>query len=956
MRHYLEHFLFILFVLFLSIEFSFCQELLVPELRVVYWQSGVLDSFIYQPCDSGIEDVFICHNGNWPTDGIYCDSINYGSHCSITLKEDWHWTRRFFIRFDTLVTTYDSLSECQLRIYKYSTATNANWIQAYLVTSAWNENTVNWLTAPAVNTTIASDQFTPPFPNWEGWVILNIDTIYENWVSGTNYGLQVRQQDLDSDDGQDFYSSEACIPVDPYFVIPPESSFTSCTDQNIVIDFDNFCAPADSSRIILWVDGTPYTIDSTQLTLIRETSTDTLRFVPSPLFSNGDTVNVVLDSIFTETGMFSPFTPMTHIFFVDILPPLLESVSIAPGDTIGYLMDSICFTVSDDMSGVDISLLNITMNGSPVSFSYSGGTALYDICAPLSSILDSNYVCLHLEDMAQFCGANTADTCWSFYLIEPTIDSVWFWEETDCNDSNIVHICYILSGNSANITISISADSGATLHESGTDWFVTFIDSAGDFGSVAPDTHCFDWIMSTDFPDTEGYDWMVVVSALHPLFADSFSTLDFTLYQINGNDGFVAADSEYFVLTQNTTWRNGRLMTVDTFFCDTLDIEFIFKFVPGWCDVSDDSTGADGISLIFSPLLDPPLSPGGSIGIIGSAGWGVEFDTYNNFCGSPQSDISGNHTAVSIDSVACLFVGTDSVPVSLEQVDIPFDMVDNNWHNVRVIVEYPHCRVILDGVSYIDSDFPDLPAPFWAHIGFSASTGDCYSEHIIDNIVVNNPRIIDTLHSADTAYAPLDSHEPIISIVCPESFIYSAGDSVSIHWSIDDLFWRNDPGTLYIDYDTVHLELSVPDTIAGIEIPATCESISVAVAVRDSFCNWGYDSCSFGICSQFFARLQCPPLDIFTSCQNQTIDFLALDTACHSSIDSVYFTMYIIDSTGDTNSMNLIGPSSNVNFGILGDTIQISIHNIDFFDKDSVAATLDSIRDINGCVSVPVEF
>ncbi len=59
--------------------------------------------------------------------------------------------------------------------------------------------------------TIASDRWTPPFADWEGWFALDIDTLYDNWVVGPNYGLQLRQQDLDSDDGQEMYSSDACI-------------------------------------------------------------------------------------------------------------------------------------------------------------------------------------------------------------------------------------------------------------------------------------------------------------------------------------------------------------------------------------------------------------------------------------------------------------------------------------------------------------------------------------------------------------------------------------------------------------------------------------------------------------------------------------------------------------------------------------------------------------------------
>lgn len=539
----------------------------------------------------------------------------------------------------------------------------------------------------------------------------------------------------------------------------------------------------------------------------------------------------------------------------------------------------------------------------------------------------------------------------------PAIDSVWFSEEIICNDSNIVSICYILSGDTADIIVQISSDGGENWIIAGNNRFDAFSDYMGHIGyDVPPDTHCFQWIMNEDMPGAEGYDWIITVQARKILFADSFSTLDTTLYQINGNDGFVNPDSEYFVLTQNTTWRNGRLMTVDTFFCDTLDIEFMFKFIPGWCDVAEESTGADGLSLIFSPLINPPLAPGGSIGIIGTEGWGIEFDTYNNWCGHSHSDIDGNHTAVSIDSVACLFVGTDEVPISLRQTTITFDMVDNNWHYVNVEVRNPHCKVTLDGITYIDEDFSYIPSPFWAHIGISASTGDCYTEHIIDNLLITDPTAVDTLNSSDTAIAPLDAHNPQINIHCPEHYSTSPDDTITLNWSIDDLFWRGEPGTLCVEYEETSYCFEVIDTSFDIVIPATCESISINLAIRDSFCNWGYDTCSFRICSPFFGLIECAPCEMFTSCSTQTIAFLITDTVCYSTVESVYFTVEIHDSAGGVEIMNISGPSENVQLEFIGDTTRAILQDIIFANKDSVLVIMNSVLDDNGCRMTPIEL
>ena len=175
-----------------------------------------------------------------------------------------------------------------------------------------------------------------------------------------------------------------------------------------------------------------------------------------------------------------------------------------------------------------------------------------------------------------------------------SLDSVWFSEETNCDGQNLVHICYTLGWDNANIIVRMSADSGATWNVP----LITLIGAAGDMGAnIAPGTHCFDWLMSADYFGYETYDCLLEITATAIMFVDSFNEFDTTRYQINGNDGYVAPDSEYFVLTQNTIWRNGRLITIDTFYCDTVAVEFDFKFAPGYCDQIGDSTGADGVSL-----------------------------------------------------------------------------------------------------------------------------------------------------------------------------------------------------------------------------------------------------------------------------------------------------------------------------------------------------------------------
>jgi len=519
---------------------------------------------------------------------------------------------------------------------------------------------------------------------------------------------------------------------------------------------------------------------------------------------------------------------------------------------------------------------------------------------------------------------------------------------------NTVNICYILYSpvtRPFSVDVQMSSDSGAT-------WNVplnTLWNHAGDFGdSVFPGTHCFNWAMNTDFPGHEGYNFLVRVSAMTTYFVDSFAILDTTEYVINGNDGYVAPDSEYFVLTQNTYLRNGRLVTVDSFYCDTLMVEFDFKFNPGFCDIPAESTGADGIALIFSPLVNPPLSLGGSIGIIGCLGWGVEFDTYNNYCGSGSSDIDGNHTAVSIDDTACYFT-TDPVPVSLSQVNIPFELVDATWHHARVLLQYPNCRVYLDGVSYIDASFPGLPAPFWAHIGLSASTGACWSEHLVDNFIIYGDTLQDTVISVDTARAPLDSDPPDADITCPNDTV-EVGDTMHLSWSVNDLFWRNAACSLRISWCTSEFSTIVAGTSYDWIVPPAaegCDSFWFNVSVRDSFCNWGEDSCLMQTeCNPALAQIICGPCGTFTGCANQIVRFeivnpsgFAIDTT------KTYFTVMIHHIIGGTDVIHLNEPTPRLSFSCRCDSVITIVSGITFVSGDSVVVSIDSLYDVRGCLT-----
>ncbi|MGB9561437.1 MAG: lectin-like domain-containing protein, partial [bacterium] len=272
------------------------------------------------------------------------------------------------------------------------------------------------------------------------------------------------------------------------------------------------------------------------------------------------------------------------------------------------------------------------------------------------------------------------------------IDSVWVKEETICNDSNIVSICYILRDGPTRISVSVSDNDGMS-------WGVplnTLFDASGDIGdSISSGTHCFYWLMSNDYPGHERRDWLVRIQA-RSSFIDTFSFLDTTRYMINGNDGYVDVANGYFVLTTPNNDRNGRIMSVDSVYTDTLYVSFDFRmWERGGIIDPLGYQGADGISFILSRYLNPPLALGGAIGIRYTGGIGVGIDNWYN--GSP-CDMNSNHIEISIDADC----GGTGLPTPLYQTDIPFELIDGNWHHVEISILGQHWVVLVDGVTYFD--------------------------------------------------------------------------------------------------------------------------------------------------------------------------------------------------------------------------------------------------------------
>jgi hypothetical protein len=148
----------------------------------------------------------------------------------------------------------------------------------------------------------------------------------------------------------------------------------------------------------------------------------------------------------------------------------------------------------------------------------------------------------------------------------------------------------------------------------------------------------------------------------------------------------------------------------------SVEIEFLF-FVSG-------GSGADGMSItaLDTERMDGFVGQsGGGIGYGGLPGWSIEVDTYNN-----------GHDPTPEDHLGFSFNGDNE---SQEAWAALPDMEDGQWHSMRVEVQDPRVRVLIDGTTYIDQDIVgnfDFPA----YIGFTAGTGALTNYHLVDSLVV----------------------------------------------------------------------------------------------------------------------------------------------------------------------------------------------------------------------------
>ncbi|MBN2542969.1 gliding motility-associated C-terminal domain-containing protein [bacterium] len=196
-------------------------------------------------------------------------------------------------------------------------------------------------------------------------------------------------------------------------VMPLDSTITSCFDQEIMLYITDSLVDINPDSILLEVDGRLYTIGP-YLTFTDSTLTFT---PPPPGFENNDTIIVRLIYAENEIGTPPDSLPIEWVFFVDLEPPTFFGF-FPPVDSIVYdSTPDIQLYITDNLAGVNPSSITVTLNGSSLSpSSFTFAESLLQLVGVRFTESGTVEVCVHAEDMPDYCPPNAADTCWRFIV------------------------------------------------------------------------------------------------------------------------------------------------------------------------------------------------------------------------------------------------------------------------------------------------------------------------------------------------------------------------------------------------------------------------------------------------------------------------------------------------------------------------------------------------------------
>ena len=504
-----------------------------------------------------------------------------------------------------------------------------------------------------------------------------------------------------------------------------------------------------------------------------------------------------------------------------------------------------------------------------------------------SSILGHRYI----QYRAELWYTNPAYLPWleriEFEFDRGIIDTIWFSEETDCDRRNVVRICYRITPHDSDsifaVDVAFSGDSGIT-------WTVpldSIWDAEGDLGdSVRAGLHCFYWELGHDLPGVEGYYTARVIAQTGRCCHGETLRATGSVPRVLILGGYFPLPTPRDTTLIDTTinYVAGDTIAGHAWFADTTDI---------W----DSPWGADLWGFVWCNRRYGWISPGFSY-------------IHYNICSKIDTTVylvvrADDDITVWIDGEKVFeeWNGHDDVHSYNDSFNIAINFSRCEWHSIYYrIIDY-------GGNQSISSWFTDLSGNPISWLYYSlAPESSGYS-------------------IADTAYyiGPLDSRPPRVRINCPDSAFFP-GDTVHISWHVEDMFWANDPCSVMVDLCGSETAFVVPDTAFDLIIPedTECDSVEIVVAARDSFCNWGRDTCYIRVLPRGFVALSFG--DTLANPCRRTIVPLFVDSA-DCNIDRLLITFEVdtaiirpvsfssaISPTADSAIMRRVGTQWQIEF------------------------------------------
>ncbi len=207
-------------------------------------------------------------------------------------------------------------------------------------------------------------------------------------------------------------------------VNPISGTYSSCEGQGFVARL------IDPSGIVL--DSVEMTVNGAVLrwpSSALDFRGDSLIFTPTAPWSHLDTVEFVLYSAYDSLGNPLQDTILTQVI-IDLFAPVIEIVSPLPGATDALPSSPVVAVLTDDACGVDIHSIDFLANGThhPLGgqLALNGDSLIFTPTSTHFPERETSYIALSVADCAEYCGANSAETLWSFFVPDDdTLGPVW---------------------------------------------------------------------------------------------------------------------------------------------------------------------------------------------------------------------------------------------------------------------------------------------------------------------------------------------------------------------------------------------------------------------------------------------------------------------------------------------------------------------------------------------------